>query len=503
MLIPTSKNPPAKVKDKGLIRLARAGAAAFDAANDRILWLPLGVALLRRIREGLSCRFEKAGAQPVRVADEAAGTLPVAVRALKNEDQLPLCLMEDKGKEILLEGFDAEGALPGWPSLAERVLSFLQERGMALSVFEEATSTGARTVIGASCDADSRGALEGRTCPHCGWAGSIDVLLGEGEKGPEEAAEPLEAVLTPNATTIVELCRQLNCSPERTIKTMFYAGEKDGRKHVAAALVRGDRSVCVTKLSRALGFANLRRAESADLKQAGCDVAGFLGPVGLPGSIGVIADKSVEGTKNRVIGANRPEHHYTGACWGRDYEAPVADISGLEPGAPCPVCGKSVEKGWILPVAFFENGHPASGAFPSLGYIDGNRKRHVPGAWNGRILVEAVALASAGEGDAPFKAGLAPADVLLVPLQEGGDPAMKAAQKASLDLEEAGWAVLLDDRALPDENRLAEGILVGAPIRVLVPGAATAEVSLGGGNPERVPCPEIVAFLERGGFNSQ
>ena len=495
-LIPASKNPPAKVKDKGLIRLARAGAVAYDASGDRILWLPLGVALAGRIGAGLESRFRAAGAQPVRCGPGPAGTLPVAVRALKTEEQLPLCLMEEAEGVILLEGFDPEGALPGWPLFAERFMSFLQERGLGLSVFEEATPSGERMVMACGCDADARGAVEARTCVSCGWTGSVDALLPQESRVFEEE-RPLEPVLTPGATTIVELCRQLGCAPERTIKTMFYAAEKDGKSFVAAALVRGDRAVCATKLSRALGGAAVRRAESVDLKQAGCDVAGFLGPVGLPGQISVIADRSVEGTRNRVVGANRPETHLTGACWGRDYEAPVADISGLETGAPCPVCGKPVEKGWVRPVAFFGKGHPSLGEFPSLGYMDESRKRHVPGAWTGRILLEAIALASAGEGDLPFKPGLAGADLLVLPLEAGGKEAVKAAEEMAAELEGDGWTVLLDDRALPDDVRLAEAKLTGAPVKVLVIDAREAEIGREDGeSPERVPLGDIGGFLE-------
>ena len=494
-LMPVSKNPPAKVRDKGLIRLAKAGAAAYDASRDRILWLPLGKAMLERLGSGLSSRFQSAGAQPVDCGQGEGGTLPVAVRVLKTVDQLPLALMEKSGDSILLEGFDPEGSLPGWPVYAERLLSFLQERGMELSVFQEALPFGERTVIACGCDGDARGARESRTCPACGWTASVDTLLPP-ETPPDEEERPLEAVLTPGATTIAELCRQLGCPPGRTIKTMFYAAEKEGRTFVAAALVRGDRAVNVTKLSRALDGAVVRRAESVDLKQAGCDVAGFLGPVGLPETVRVIADLSVSGTKNCVIGANRPETHFIGACWGRDYEAPVADISGLEPQAPCPACGKPVEKGWVRPIADFAKGHPALPAFPSLGYLDENRKRRLPEVWRGRVQLEAIVLGAAGDGDRPFHRGLGPADLLVLPLEAGGTEAAKAAESLAEKLERNGWAVLLDDRVLPDQVRLAEAALVGTPLQVLVADGREAEVIGGGGSLGRVSLEGVESLLE-------
>ena len=40
------------------------------------------------------------------------------------------------------------------------------------------------------------------------------------------------------------------------------------------------------------------------------------------------------------------------------------------------------------------------------------------------------ALAAAGDGDAPFKIGLAPADILILPIEAGGEAARRAAAMA-------------------------------------------------------------------------
>ena len=148
-------------------------------------------------------------------------------------------------------------------------------------------------------------------------------------------------------------------------------------------------------------------------------------------------------------------------------------------------------------MASFGAGHPALGAFPSLGYLDGNRKRHVPVAWSGRVLVENLALSSAGDGDAPFKIGFAPADILILPLEAGGEAARRAAAKAAEELGKTGWTVLLDDRETPDEPRLAEAALTGCPVRVLVEGEGTAGVSVGGAPADTVPLAEIAGVLEK------
>jgi Prolyl-tRNA synthetase len=112
--------------------------------------------------------------------------------------------------------------------------------------------------------------------------------------------------------------------------------------------------------------------------------------------------------------------------------------------------------------------------------------------------VEAIALASAGEGDMPFRLGLAGADLLVLPLEAGGNEAGKAAEEMAAELERSGWAVLLDDRLLPDEARLAEATLTGSPVRVLVADAEGAVIvsGNGGGSSEPVPLEDVGRFLE-------
>ena len=161
------------------------------------------------------------------------------------------------------------------------------------------------------------------------------------------------------------------------------------------------------------------------------------------------------------------------------------------------MCGKPLEKGWVRPLAFFAKGHPELQAFASLGYLDGNRKRHIPGTWNGAVHVEAVCLASAGTGDDPFKPGLAGADVLVMALESGGEGALGAAEAAAAGLAGTGWLVLFDDRRLPDEVRLAEAKLTGSPVKVLVTDARNAEIAKDeAGSPERIPLEDAGRFLE-------
>jgi prolyl-tRNA synthetase len=152
----------------------------------------------------------------------------------------------------------------------------------------------------------------------------------------------MEEVYTPGATTIGELCRQVGCSPEGTMKTMFYALETGKEPLVVAAFIPGHLPISLSKLGRALGGV-VRRATPEELARSVGEVAGFCGPVGLPSSVLKVADPSVLCASSLVVGANRVDYHLRGALYGRDFEADrTADLIELVPGGACPSCGSTL-----------------------------------------------------------------------------------------------------------------------------------------------------------------
>ena len=96
--------------------------------------------------------------------------------------------------------------------------------------------------------------------------------------------------------------------------------------------------------------------------------AGFLGPVGLKhddkplgDGLTVIADKSLEGRKNLVAGANKLDYHLRNVVPGRDFTWTLsADIRSVNEGEACPVdgcggklvVGKAVEVGHIFKLGY-------------------------------------------------------------------------------------------------------------------------------------------------------
>ncbi|MFA7366446.1 MAG: hypothetical protein WCY94_04930, partial [Synergistaceae bacterium] len=66
LFIPETKNPPAKVKDQGLISLVMEGAGVFNAKSGEVILLPIGRSTLNSISEDLAdALLEKNGIQHI------------------------------------------------------------------------------------------------------------------------------------------------------------------------------------------------------------------------------------------------------------------------------------------------------------------------------------------------------------------------------------------------------------------------------------------------------
>ena len=78
--------------------------------------------------------------------------------------------------------------------------------------------------------------------------------------------------------------------------------------------------------SDAIAAAELRTMQTEELEQYFNGPAGFLGPVGLKpdakplgDGLTVVVDKSLEGRKNLVCGANKLDYHLRNVVPGRDF----------------------------------------------------------------------------------------------------------------------------------------------------------------------------------------
>ena len=311
-------------------------------------------------------------------------------------------------------------------------------------------------------------------CEETGYASNLEVA--EFQKTPDDngPAQPLERVHTPGQSTIAKVAAWCGVSTRQTAKMVFYAGEfgPDEPDRLIAAVVRGDMEVNELQLQYAVQAQTLRVAESEEILSAGC-VPGFASPRDIDRSRAiVVADELVASSSNLVVGANEKDYHFTGANYGRDFEADlVRPIALAYDGAPDILGGRplnvvrGVEVGNI-----FQLGTRYSASM-GANYTDENGEDQpiVMGSYGigvGRTLA-CVAEEYSDEYGMDLPISVAPYHVTLVSLGRSGE-VQQTAETLYHELLKAGVEVLYDDRAASPGVKFADADLRGIPLRCTV-----------------------------------
>ncbi len=312
-------------------------------------------------------------------------------------------------------------------------------------------------------------------CGACGYAANVEVAAaprvaaGAPAAGTPAAEDPeLREVETPGMTTIEAVSQFLDVGPERMIKTLLYVA--DGKP--VAALVRGDHEVSEAKLRRALGADALEMADASVIEEATGAPVGFAGPVGLKG-VQIVADHAVGGVHGAVTGANKNDAHMVGVVARRDFSPDrTADIRFMTPQDRCARCGEEIRIFDGIEVGHvFKLGTKYSEALDAA-YLDsdGGRKPCVMGCYGiglNRIMA-AVVESGADEKGIVWPPGIAPYEVLVLPLDMSESEVAGAAEEAYDRLRQAGLDALLDDRDERPGVKFKDADLIGIPLRVVV-----------------------------------
>jgi len=400
-LVPKTENSPAKIKDPGVINLVKTGQAAYNAKSGELLFLPEGEAELRSLTDRLfETLFVNCGFQRVRCGgDEEIFSLAERYVREWGEDATGFC--EERGRAIRILSWNPD--LISANAKADTAMKTITGGLGGVCAFVGDVTGAAHTfVLASKCEAGAIGSRPGYFCPSCGRIRFPDSPLGYVPKHPcdDEAEGTLEDVETPGANTIVELCGQLDIEVPRTLKAMLYvAMDSESKRRAVASFVRGDYNLSMTKLSKWLeserGLTALRSADKAELHELIGEVAGYCGPVGMPPHVVMVCDDSVKGSKNTVVGANRPGYHKKGCCHPRDFDPPIADIAQITNGTPCE-CGGTYEQCAIresgkIEIARAED-MPEKNIKP-LSYRDREGAHDYPAVCAGTISVESAMLA--------------------------------------------------------------------------------------------------------------
>ena len=329
------------------------------------------------------------------------------------------------------------------------------------------------------------------SCPVCGYAANLEKATSKldpvVEMEPTADGKP-ELVSTPGCAAISDVAEFFKILPASDIKCVAYMALKRGAAgkpdtwHGVAAFLRGDHQVNETKLLGAIAGAELRTMQAEELAKYFNGPAGYLGPVGLKhdekplgDGLTVIVDKSLEGRKNLVAGANKQDYHLRNVVPGRDFSWTLAaDIRSVNEGEACPadhcagklVVGKAVEVGHI-----FKLGYKYSESMGAR-VLDPNGKEVTPimgsyGIGIERILTAAIEQSNDQNGFW-LPASIAPFTVV-VTVTNVGDPVLReAGEKLAAELEAAELDVLLDDRDERAGVKFKDADLVGIPYRINV-----------------------------------
>lgn len=293
-------------------------------------------------------------------------------------------------------------------------------------------------------------------------------------------AEDLKEVATPDCKTIDQVADFLNISAETTIKTLLFIADE---KPVVALLVGNDQ-VNDVKLKNYLGADFLDPATEEAFQVFGAHF-GSLGPVNLPDSVRIIADRNVQNLANAVSGANKDGFHLTGVNPERDFKAEFVDIREVKEGEASPdghghlQFARGIEVGHI-----FKLGTRYS---DSLGanILDENGKS-IPivmgcyGIGVSRILSAVIEqharlfVSKTPKGEYRYSWGinfpkeLAPFDIHLITVNTKDEEAQILTDKLEKELMAKGYEVLTDDRNERVGSKFSDSDLIGLPIRITV-----------------------------------
>lgn len=305
-------------------------------------------------------------------------------------------------------------------------------------------------------------------CPECGYRANMEAADCIVHNDPDEAMAPLEKVATYDNKTIEDVCNFLHGSAEKSAKAVVYQRNEDDS--YVLVFVRGDLEVNETKLR------NYLKAEvhpAVEIDHAGL-VAGAIGPVNLAKGITVVYDRSLEGTRNLVCGANEEGYHFTGLNMDRDVpNAEYVDVAKATVGGVCPKCGKHslTIKNGIEVGNIFQLGRRYTESM-GMTYDDekGNRVNPIMGCYGigvGRLMAS-VCEEHHDQYGPVWPISIAPWEIEICALRADQAHVKEEANKLYKSLMDEGYEVLFDDRTVSAGFMFSDADLLGSPVRIVI-----------------------------------
>ncbi|CAA7602544.1 Proline-tRNA ligase [Acididesulfobacillus acetoxydans] len=315
-------------------------------------------------------------------------------------------------------------------------------------------------------------------CPKCDYAANVEraECLPRSVR-TEAGGEERILVHTPGAKSIEALSTFLNLPKHRLLKALLYQGDEK----VFLVLVRGDREVNEIKLNNALGgFIRLELAGPETVRRVLGAEAGFVGPVGIPDDLTVVADLEVPLLSQTVCGANKADYHYLNAVPERDFRLDkVFDLRMVEKGEACPKCGAPLEAARGIEVGQVFNLGTKYSKIMQATYLDetGEEKPCVMGCYGIGVTRTAAAAIEQNndENGIIWPVAIAPYHCIIVPVGAKDAQVGETAEQLYWQMLGMGIEVVIDDRDERPGVKFKDADLVGYPLRVTVGSKALAQ----------------------------
>lgn len=306
-------------------------------------------------------------------------------------------------------------------------------------------------------------------CTSCDYSANVEAARAgarvETPPGPAEELTEHHTPDRPGIDLVVEHFADRGLTAAGMLKCIALLDADD---RPVIVMVPGDREVLVPS--------GMRPFEPADFDRHPELVRGYIGPMGMQSrGVRVLADQAVASGGPWVTGANKADHHVSGATLGRDFEVDeFGAFASVAAGDPCPRCGqalelvRSVEAGHV-----FQLGLKYSSSMPGATFVDeaGEEKPFWMGCYGIGVsrLVAVIAEANHDDGGLVWPSQVAPFDVHLLTLGADRAPEVAEAAQGLYDrLTAAGVAVLYDDREASAGVKFADADLIGVPTQLIV-----------------------------------
>ena len=331
-------------------------------------------------------------------------------------------------------------------------------------------------------------------CTSCDYTANTEAVEIAVPPKQDPSGHPDQQVLdTPSTPTIDTLVAKLNAMPDLvagngrdftgadTLKNVVLKTRQPGDTSWDLLIVGvpGDREVDLKRIAGQLEPVEVAQADAEDLAKEPRLVRGYIGPQQLA-EIGVryLVDPTVVPGSAWITGANEVDKHAAFVTRGRDFE-PAGEIGAVEirDGDRCARCGSALEIARGIEIGhIFQLGRKFADTFSlDAQGPEGESIRITMGSYGVGVsrAVAAIAEQTLDASGLCWPASVAPYDVHLVPVGKT-DEQLRAAEKLSGDLEQAGLRVLLDDRNATAGEKFADADLLGMPTIVVV-GKALAD----------------------------